>query len=78
MSSLVELQELIHRKYGIAPAQLDPQASMRGFGIDSLALVEFLFEIEEHFKVSVQAHPEVDTLAELAHLIDQQRAAQAA
>lgn len=78
MSSLVELQALILQKYGIPPTQLDPHASMRAHGIDSLALVEFLFEIEEHFKVSVQSHPEVDTLADLARLIDEQRAAQAA
>lgn len=78
MSSLVELQQLIQQKYGITPAQLDPQASMRASGIDSLALVEFLFEVEDQFKITLQANPEVDTLAELARLIDEQRAAQAA
>lgn len=78
MSSLAELQELIEQKYGIGPAQLDPQASMREQGIDSLALVEFLFEVEERFKVSLASNPDIDTLAELARMIDEMRAAQAA
>ena len=43
MSSLPELQKLIHEKYGIDPATLDANESMRKKGLDSLALVEFLF-----------------------------------
>ena len=53
MSSLAEIQELIHTKYGIDPATLDPNASMRGAGIDSLALVEFLFEVEDRYGIRV-------------------------
>ncbi|REV41458.1 acyl carrier protein, partial [Mycobacterium tuberculosis] len=50
MSSLKELQDLIHEKYGIEPSKLDPHASMRETGgLDSLALAEFLFAIEDHF-----------------------------
>ena len=45
MSSLKELQDLIQQKYGIEPSALDPNASIRGAGLDSLALVEFLFAV---------------------------------
>ena len=78
MSSLAELQQLIHKKYGIEPSALDPNASMREHGIDSLALVEFLFDVEDTFKVSLESNPDIDPLAELARLIDELRAAQAA
>lgn len=78
MSSLAELQQLIHKKYGIEPSALDPNASMREHGIDSLALVEFLFEVEDTFKVSLESNPDIDTLAQLAKLVDELRAAQAA
>lgn len=78
MSSLEELQSLIHHKYGLDPSQLDPNASMREAGIDSLALVEFLFEVEDRFKVSMESNPGIDTLADLARLIDELRAAQTA
>ena len=75
MSSLKELQDLIQEKYGIDPATLDPNASMRGAGIDSLALVEFLFEVEDRFAISVpDQYSNIDTLAELAAVVDQMRA----
>lgn len=76
MSSLEALQQLIHKKYGIEPSALDPNASMRDQGIDSLALVEFLFDVEDTFKVSLDGHNEIETLAELARVIDELRAAQ--
>ena len=78
MSSLEELQQLIHKKYGIEPSALDPQASMRDQGIDSLALVEFLFDVEDKFKVSLESYPDIENLAQLAKVIDELRAAQTA
>lgn len=77
MSSLKELQDLIQDKYGIAAADLDPNASMRDKGFDSLALAEFLFEIEDRLHITLpDPDPEMDTLAQLATLVDQVRAAQ--
>ena len=71
MSSLKELQELIHEKYGIEPSALDPHASMREKGVDSLALVEFLFAVEDHFHIDMpDADSKIDTLAELALVVD--------
>lgn len=75
MSSLKELQDLIQEKYGIDPADLDPAASMRDKGFDSLALAEFLFEIEDRLHVNLpDPDPEMDTLAQLAALVDRVRA----
>ena len=78
MSSLSELQTLIHEKYGIDPATLDPHASMREkAGFDSLALVEFVFAIEDHFGINLpDQESNVDTLAELAAVVDKVRAEQ--
>lgn len=80
MSSLKELQDLISEKFGIEPAALDPQASMREKGgFDSLALVEFLFAVEDHFGISISdEHSNIDTLAELAAVVDKLKAAPAA
>lgn len=77
MSSLKELQDLIQAKYGLDATVLGPQTSMRGSGVDSLALVEFLFDIEERYGISIpDNNPDLDTLAELAEIVDQLRAAQ--
>ncbi|MEJ8812686.1 acyl carrier protein [Variovorax ureilyticus] len=78
-SSLKELQDLIQEKYGIEPAELDPNASMREKGFDSLALVEFVFAIEDHFGISMpDDDPTIDTLAQLAALVDKVKASQSA
>ena len=77
MSSLPALQELIHSKFGIDPATLDPQASMREKGgFDSLALVEFLFAVEDQFGISLpDEYSSIDTLADLAAAVDKMVAA---
>jgi acyl carrier protein len=75
MSSLAALQALIQEKYGLDPATLDPQASMRAAGIDSLALVEFLFAVEDRLGVAVpDKHGNIDTLAQLAAVLDEAKA----
>ena len=79
MSSLKELQDLIHDKYGLEGAALDPDASMKDTGLDSLALAEFLFAVEDHFAISLpDDDPDVDTLRKLADLVDQVKAAKTA
>ena len=78
MSTLSEIQELIHKKYGVDPAKLDATASLRGAGVDSLTLVEMLFTIEDHYGISVpEKYNTVDSLAELAAAVDVIRAEKA-
>ena len=78
MSSLPELQRLIYEKYGIDPATLDPHQSMRDRGLDSLALVEFLFAVEDHFKIDMSnADHATDTLGGLAAVVDRMLAEKA-
>ncbi|MEO8153414.1 MAG: acyl carrier protein [Rhizobacter sp.] len=77
MSSLKELQTLIHDKYGIEMSELDPTTSMREKGLDSLALVEFLFAVEDHFHINLpDVDSNIDTLADLAVVVDRVMAAQ--
>ncbi len=79
MSSLAEIQDLVHKKYGLDPSALDAHTSLRGHGIDSLTLVEFLFAVEDHYGISVpEKYSDVDTLAALAAAVDEIRAAQPA
>jgi acyl carrier protein len=57
-STLKELQDLIQAKYGL----------------DSLALVEFIFDVEDRMGIAVpDDNPNMDTLAELADAIDRVR-----
>ena len=79
MSSLQALQDLVHEKYGIEASALDPNESMREKGFDSLALVEFIFAVEDRFSIRLpDDDPNLDTLAQLAVLVDKTLAAKAA
>ena len=79
MSSLKELQDLVHDKFGIEAAALDPDASMREKGLDSLALVEFIFAIEDRFGISMSDEDStIDTLAQLSTVVDKLIAAKPA
>jgi acyl carrier protein len=52
---------------------------MREQGLDSLAVAEFLFEVEDRLGLTLpDEHKELETLAGLADLIDRMRAEQTA
>lgn len=79
MDSLTQLQDLIHKKYNIDPATLDPAASMLEQGIDSLALADFLFDVEDHFGIDIPAaRTDINSMAGLARVIDELVAAKVA
>ncbi len=73
-STLKELQDLIQEKYGLDASQVDAHTSLRASGVDSLALVEFIFDVEDRMGITVpDDNPKMDTLAELAEAIDRVR-----
>jgi acyl carrier protein len=79
MGSMQHLQDIIREKYNLEPSALDPHQSMREQGLDSLAVAEFLFEVEDRLGIELPDETkDLETLAGLAALIDRMRAAQAA
>jgi acyl carrier protein len=77
MGSLTDLQNIIREKYNIEPHALDPHVAMREQGLDSLAVAEFLFEVEDRLGLTLpDEHMQIETLAGLAELIDRLRAEQ--
>ena len=78
-SSLPALQDLIQKKYDLAPDAIDPDKPMTELGLDSLAIAEFLFEVEDHFVIRLtDDDPTIDTLRKLAGLVDRTLAAKEA
>ena len=72
--TLPALRRLITEKFGIDGEAIDANASVANAGIDSLALAELLFDIEDHFGVSLpDTRDGVDSLRGLADLIAQLR-----
>jgi acyl carrier protein len=77
-TTLATLQQLIAEKFGIAATELDPNKPFAEFGLDSLGMVELLFDICEHFGIDLPEDRPFGTLTELAALVDEVLAAKAA
>lgn len=72
MSTLAELKTLIQNTFGIEADKLEADAPLADYGLDSLALAELLFTVEEHFNIDLpDDRSDVKTLAGLAGLIDE-------
>ena len=66
-----DLINLFAETFGIAEEKLLPGATLESLGLDSLAVIEFLFQIEDQFGIQIpdQANPP-RTLDEMLQLIE--------
>lgn len=66
-----DLINLFAETFGIAEDKLLPGATLESLGLDSLAVIEFLFQIEDQFHIQIpdQANPP-RTLDEMVQLIE--------
>jgi acyl carrier protein len=78
MQTLELLRQYLQTKASIDPAKVVPDAKLEDIGIDSLILIDLMFELEESMNVRV---PSLDknptTVAELIDLFDSLQASQA-
>jgi len=80
MDTRTRIKELAAKQFGGEPDAIDENAPVDQLGIDSLGFLEFLFELEDKFGISIpqESVADVKTLAELATAIDGVIAAKAA
>ena len=65
------LRAILAEKFEVAPELIDPAARMDQLGIDSLAVIEVIFQIEDEFKISIQSDPgDLQTLGDLVGCVD--------
>lgn len=71
MSSLNRLQALI-AQYCARPTPTDPDTTLEALGIDSLGVIELLFEVEEAFGIRIDpdSAQSLRTVGEVAEHID--------
>ena len=78
MSTLSELQALLKDKYDVDATTVAPDTAMQEGGLDSLAIAEFMFAVEDHFGITLpDDDPNINTLAQLADLVDRVKATKA-
>jgi acyl carrier protein len=82
-SLLLQIQAQFSEHFGIDAARLSPEAEIADLGIDSLAMIEFMFLMEDRFHVRMAdsrapLRTVADVVAEVERTLRQQRAVAAA
>lgn len=72
MSAYSYLAKVLVDKYDVDEDKIQPEATLADLGLDSLMVVEFLFDVEDEFNIEVpDDRAEFETFAEAATLIDE-------
>lgn len=71
MSTFDTIREMIVDQFQLDPALVTPEATLESLKIDSLATVEFMFLMEEKFKIDASTgQAELRTVQDVADEID--------
>jgi acyl carrier protein len=66
------LAEVLSEKYDVDPDTISPEATLTELGLDSLTIVELLFDVEDEFEIEIpEERATFQTLAEAAALVDE-------
>lgn len=75
MDTLETARQFLSEQYGIPLESITPDRKLDDVGIDSLAFIDLVFEIEDKFGVhtSDEEVANIETIGEFIHLIDEKR-----
>ncbi len=72
MTPYAFLAEVLSEKYDVDPTTISPEATLTELGLDSLTVVELLFDVEDEFEIEIpEERATFETLAEAAALVDE-------
>ncbi|CAN5680435.1 hypothetical protein BH11PSE8_BH11PSE8_42010 [soil metagenome] len=79
MTTAARLTAMLVKDFKVDPAKLTPDARLEEFGIDSIAVAELLFNIEDEFHLKLPDVPmDLATFGDVVRYVDGQLVAQAA
>jgi len=79
MTTLQRTRKFLARRYDLDEREIRSDATLDRLGIDSLAVLELVFELEDEFNVRLDPDGEsIRTVGELVNAIDQRLAKQCA
>ena len=71
MNTLQTVQHLLMKEFGLAPEQVHADAKLAELGVDSLAMIEFMFILEETFNLRMPEAPAaIGTVEDISRAID--------
>ena len=77
MDSLNLIREFLDGRLGVPPQQVVPAATLADLGVDSLMMLELVFECEDRFGVTLDKNlKSPKTVGELVVLVDRLRSEQ--
>ncbi|MCH7933049.1 MAG: phosphopantetheine-binding protein [Gemmatimonadetes bacterium] len=72
MTPYAFLAEVLSEKYDVDPTTISPEATLTELGLDSLTVVELLFDVEDEFEIEIpEERATFETLAEAAALVEE-------
>ena len=72
MTPYAFLADVLSEKYEVDPDAISPEATLTQLGLDSLTIVELLFDVEDEFGIEVpEERATFETLAEAAALVEE-------
>ena len=72
MTPYAFMAEVLSEKYDVDRETISPEATLTELGLDSLTIVELLFDVEDEFGIEVpEERANFQTLAEAAALVDE-------
>jgi len=73
-TTLKTVQEILAKKYSLPTERIKPEATLESLGLDSLDLIETLFEVEDEFHLRVPQDGSVDlkiaTVQDIVNIIN--------
>jgi acyl carrier protein len=72
MNTLCTLEQILVRDYGVAAAQVTPEATLESLGLDSLSMLELMFKIEDHYglKITEDLPADMQTVGDVVVFVD--------
>lgn len=79
MSSLTTIQRMMVEQFDLKLEDLTPDATLESLGLDSLSVIEFMFNLEDELKIKLpDERVELKTLQDVTNLVDRIVAEQSA
>lgn len=71
MSTLEIIQNMMVKQFDLKLEDLAPDAKLQSLGIDSLSVIEFMFNLEDELKIKItEERFELNTVQDIANAVD--------
>ena len=77
MSTLQTIQRMMAEQFELKEEDLTPDAQLEALGLDSLSVIEFMFNLEDEFHLKLpDERVEIKTIQDIASLVERMVAEQ--